>query len=133
MSRYLRIALPLVVGLLLLSGCSTGRFWPSRSAPPDQQPIIDALANKAAAFEATDEIQLALLCWRGVLAYAPAHPEARANLKRLEDAAEQQARRSYLEGKQALAADRPGTPAARFCTRCDWIPISRKPASASTG
>lgn len=99
-------ALYLIVSLLW-GGCAAERFRFPRSPGPDPQPIIVALVDKAATHEAADEIQLALLCWRRILEFDPQHPDARANRKRLEDAAAERSRASYRSAQEALAQTRP--------------------------
>ena len=91
-----------LIASLLFYGCTAERFRFAAAREPDPQPVITALADKAAAYEAADEIQLALLCWRSILDFDPAHLEAKANRKRLEDIAAERARSSYLAGKAAL-------------------------------
>ena len=105
MSRPL-CALFLIAGLLFL-GCASDRFQLSAARGPDPGPVITALAEKAAAYEAADEIQLALLCWRSILEFDPEHPAAQANRERLEAQAQERARTSFQAGKKALAQTRP--------------------------
>ncbi len=105
MSRML-CTLYLIASLLFI-GCAADRYRASGSNGSASDPVITALADKAAVHEAADEIQLAMLCWRGILEFEPDHTEARANLRRLEDTAAERARSSYLAGKAALAQTRP--------------------------
>ncbi len=105
MSRML-CTLYLIASLLFI-GCAADRYRASGSNGSASDPVITALADKAAVHEAADEIQLALLCWRGVLELEPEHTEAQSNLRRLEDTAAERARSSYLAGKAALTQKRP--------------------------
>ena len=97
----------LLMASLLLFGCASEGFRRSGARGPDARPVVAALAEKAATYEATDEIQLALLCWRSILEFDPQDPEAQANQERLEAQAQERARASYQRGKAALAQTRP--------------------------
>jgi tetratricopeptide (TPR) repeat protein len=92
---------------LFLLGCVADRFRSAPSPGLDRHQTITTLTEKAAMHERADEIQLALLCWRRILEFAPDHTDAQANLKRLEDAVAQRALASYQSGKAALAQTRP--------------------------
>ncbi len=105
MSRPL-IALYLVASLVLL-GFAGDRCRYALAQGPDRQPVVTTLAEKAATYEAADEIQLALLCWRSILEFDPEHQEALANRQRLEAQAQERARASYQAGRAALAQSRP--------------------------
>ncbi len=96
-----------LIASLLGQGCAANSFRRSGAPRPDARPIVAALAEKAALHEVADDIQLALLCWRGILEFAPEHAEAIFNLQRLEATAAERARASYLNGKTALAQKRP--------------------------
>ncbi len=96
-----------MIASLLFSGCAAERFRFSGAPGSEPQPVITVLAEKAASYEAADEIQLALLCWRSIQEFDPADPEAQANRARLEAQAQERARASYQAGKTALAQTRP--------------------------
>ncbi len=100
------IALCLFASLMLL-GCAGERYRYASTHGPDRQPVITRLAEKAATYEAADEIQLALLCWRSILEFDPEHQEALTNRQRLEAQAQERARASYQAGSAALAQTRP--------------------------
>ncbi len=105
MSRTL-CALYLIASFLFL-GCAADHYRASDSHGSASAPIVTALADKAALHEDADEIQLAMICWRGILEIEPENTGARANLQRLENTAAERARSSYLIGKAALAQTRP--------------------------
>nr|MBL0713408.1 hypothetical protein [Desulfobacterales bacterium] len=107
MIRPVLIGLQLIFGLFFLTGCASwGGLFPGSSAV-DPKPTMAALAERAAFFEAADEIQMALLCWRNILNFDPDDPEALANFERLERSATQRAQDAYLEGEKALGASHP--------------------------
>ena len=96
-----------LIASLLCFGCVGAPHHFSGSRGPDRQPVIMTLVEKATAYEAADEIQLALFCWRSILELDPAHQEAQANRQRLEAQAQERARASYQAGRTALAQTRP--------------------------
>ncbi len=107
MIRPLRTILHLTIGLFVLAGCAAGKYPLSHTATVDPAPTIAALTAKAAVYEAADEIQLALMCWRSILDFDPDNVEALDHLNRLEMLAARRAREAYLEGQKALAQGQP--------------------------
>ena len=107
MIRPLRTILHLAIGLSVLAGCAAGKYPLSHTSTVDPAPTIAALTAKAAVYEAADEIQLALMCWRSILDFDPDSVEALDHLNRLEMLADRRAREAYLEGQMALAQGQP--------------------------
>ena len=102
-----RAILYLTVGLFMLVGCAAGKYPLSDASAVDPAPTIAALTAKAAVYEAADEIQLALMCWRSILDFDSDNVEALDHLNRLEMLATRRARDAYLEGQKALAQGQP--------------------------
>jgi tetratricopeptide (TPR) repeat protein len=102
-----RVILHLTVGLFMLAGCAAGQYPLYDASAVDPVPTIAALTAKATVYEAADEIQLALICWRSILDFDPHNAEALDNLNRLATLAARRARDAYLEGQKALAQGQP--------------------------
>ena len=99
-------ALYLITGLLLW-GCAADPFRTPASKGPAPHQAITVLTQKASAHERADEIQLALLCWRRILDFEPDHPDALANLERLNAAAAERARASFQNAEDMLSQKKP--------------------------
>ena len=105
--RSIRITLHLGVCLLILAGCTAGKLPISEVSTVDPATTVATLTEKALAYEAADEIQLALMCWRSILEFDPENPEAFDNIERLDFLVAQRARDAYREGQKALAQRQP--------------------------